>query len=57
MNTGYEDKMIFNCNQGTVEQCLAALKKLTKDDRGIVLKAKRDSRFGDNLLIAISLLK
>jgi hypothetical protein len=52
------DLIINQCNKPTVEDCTCAINALGDRDRNMLMhefKKHPDSRFGDNLLIALSL--
>ena len=54
--TTLENRLIFTLIAATVEESLNNLKALCDYEKAIILNTKKDARFGDNLLIAISLL-
>jgi hypothetical protein len=54
--TTKENHLIFVLNASTVEESFNNLTALSDDEKAVILNAKKDARFGDNLLIAISLL-
>ena len=54
--TTKENYLIFTLNGSTVEESSNKLNALSEEDKIVLLNSKKDGRFGDNLLIAISLL-
>ena len=52
-----EAQLVCMCNKGSVEESLAMLNELNMNDLNKVLMARKDSRFGDNLLMACEVFR
>lgn len=53
------DQVIYQCNGQTVEECIQRIESLSNKEREALIaefKRRPDARFGDNLLVALSVI-
>lgn len=53
------DRVIYQCNAETVEECIQRIESLSNKEREALIaefKRRPDARFGDNLLVALSVI-
>ncbi len=48
--------LICSLNSSSAEECIKKLKDLSQDTLDALKKERKDDRFGDNLLIALSII-